>query len=122
MRKTSPMLIGLSLRGLSRAVNQDAFVMNVNMASRRKRKSVNLNQTVPKEYLVPKGLYRLYKRHGEGYVKDDLAVFQHLGSTGLPIFQPCGEPDFQSIFALMDYGHTWLVMFERMATPEELGY
>ena len=83
---------------------------------------MKLEQTVPKENLVPKGLYRLYRKHGEGYVKKELAVFQHIGSTGLPIFQPCGEPDFQSIFALMDYGTDWLALFERMATPEELGY
>lgn len=83
---------------------------------------MDLKQTVPKEQLVKGGLYRLYKRRGEGYVKDDLAVFQHLGQTGMPIFQPCGEPDFQSIFGLNDYGHTWVVMFERMATSEELGY
>jgi hypothetical protein len=81
-------------------------------------------QSVPKEHLIEGGLYRLYKRRGDGYgyVKNDLAVFSHLGSTGMPIFHPPGEPDFQSNFGLKDYGHTWIVIYERNATPEELGY
>lgn len=81
-----------------------------------------MNHTVPKEQLIKGGLYRLYKRHGEGYVKNDLAVFSHIGSTGMPIFHPPGEPDFQSIFGLVDYGTTWIVMYEREATRDELGY
>lgn len=76
-----------------------------------------LQQTVPKEQLIKDGVYRLY-RNG---VEEDSAVFGHLGQTGMPIFHPLGEPDFQSCFGLLDYGTVWIAIFERDGTPEDLG-
>jgi len=78
-------------------------------------------QTVLKEQLIKDWVYALYKRSGEGYTKKELAVFGHLGSTGMPIFHPLGEPDFQSCFGLEDYGHSWIAIGERPATREDLG-
>jgi hypothetical protein len=85
-----------------------------------------LQQTVPKEHLVPDGVYRLYYKG----VKKEEAVFMHIGQTGLPIFHPLGEPDFQSIFALKGYGETdpetgmttWVAIFEREGSREDRGY
>jgi hypothetical protein len=87
----------------------------------RKAEEMNPN-SIPKEQLVKDAVYRLYKRKGEGYVKNDLAVFCHIGSTGLPIFHPLGEPSFQDVFALVDYGHTWIAIYEREGTTEDKGY
>ena len=99
----------------------DAYVVNANMANQKRKSSPkpNLQQTVPKEQLVKDGVYRLYKN---GVKQRDLAVFMHLGSTGMPIFHPLGEPDFQSCFGLMGYGINWIVIFEHDGTPEDLGY
>ncbi len=63
--------------------------------------------------LVPGSVYNL-----DG---DELIVFQHVGQTGMPIFQPLGEPDFQSCFGLTDLTkHT--LEFVRKATDKDFGY
>jgi hypothetical protein len=51
----------------------------------------------------------------------ELAVFKHLGQTGMPIFQPLGEPSFQDCFGLKDLSKHALV-FIRKATSSDLGY
>ena len=79
----------------------------------------SLQQTVPKEHLVPDGVYRLYHN---GWKWGQLVVFTHIGQTGMPIFHPLGEPDFQSIFGLKNYGEEWVAIFEREGTKEDLGY
>jgi hypothetical protein len=86
-----------------------------------------LQQTVPKESLVPGGVYRLYHK---GKKEAELAVFSRIGGTGCPIFHPLGEPDMQSSFALQDYGMIdtdtglvyWVAIFERDGTTEDKGY
>ena len=83
-----------------------------------KPKKQPLQQTVPKERLVKNGVYRLYH---DGMKEKDLAVFLHLGKTGMPIFHPPGEPDFQSWFGLTGYGIHWIAIFERDGSKEDLG-
>lgn len=85
---------------------------------------MSLQQTIPKEHLVKNGVYHLYQRKNtdEGYVKEpELAVFIHLGTTGLPIFHPLGEPSFQDVFALKNYDTHWVAIFERDGNREDLG-
>ena len=85
---------------------------------------MKLQQTVPKKYLVPDGVYQLYSRKtkDEGYTKKDLAVFCHIGQTGMPIFHPLGEPSFQDVFGLKDYENLWVAIFVRDGTKEDKGY
>lgn len=73
---------------------------------------MNLNQTTPKEQLIPGCIYRLYhkgKRHAN-------AVFSHIGSTGMPIFHPIGESSFQDIFGLENYDTNWVVIYDMSQT------
>jgi hypothetical protein len=77
---------------------------------------MDLKQTIDKEQLVKDGVYRLYHKG----VKKELAVFCHIGQTGMPIFHPLGEPSFQDIFGLS--GKDWVFIFERMGNKEDLGY
>ena len=79
-------------------------------------------QAIPPNQLVKDWVYVLYKRNGDGWTKRELAVFMHVGQTGMPIFHPLGEPDFQSCFGLNDYGEAWLAIGERPGTKEDLGY
>ena len=79
---------------------------------------MKLQQTVPKEQLIKNGVYRLYMRG----TKMDLAVFCHLGTTGMPIFHPLGEPSFQDVFGLKNYETDWVAIYERDGTSEDLGY
>jgi hypothetical protein len=85
----------------------------------------SLGHTVPKDQLITDAVYRIY-HNGR---KDDLAVFCHVGQTGMPIFHPLGEPSFQDVFGLEGYGTTngegvpkWVAIFERFGTPEDKGY
>lgn len=112
--------IGQFLRGSFQVEPQDVCARNANTIN--PKRNVNQNQTVPTTNLTKDWVYRLYKRQGEGFVKKELAVFMHVGSTGMPIFHPLGEPDFQSCFGLNDYGFTWIAIGERPGTKEDLGY
>lgn len=82
------------------------------------------NVITPKELLKKDGVYNLYHRKApdEGWRKKELAVFCHLGTTGMPIFHPLGEPSFQDIFGLENYETHWLVIFERMGDKNDLGH
>ncbi len=84
--------------------------------------SMSQTQTIPIANLIKDWVYCLYKGQGDGYVKKDPAVFMHIGSTGMPIFHPLGEPDFHSCFGLVDYGFTWIAIGDRPGTKEDLGY
>lgn len=75
---------------------------------------MNISRPIPKEQLVKGGVYRLYHK-GHRHAN---AVFSHLGSTGMPIFHPPGEPSFQDIFGLENYEKNWIVIFEGMDTSE----
>jgi hypothetical protein len=79
---------------------------------------MKLNQTINKHQLIKNGVYRLYHKG----VKRQLAVFCHLGQTGMPIFHPLGEPSFQDVFALRNYEDNWVAIFERDGTRDDLGY
>jgi len=83
-----------------------------------------LQQTIPKEHLIKDGVYRLYYRKSmdEGYQKKELAVFCHLGATGMPIFHPLGEPSFQDVFGMKNYETHWVAIFDRMGDTNDLGY
>lgn len=83
-----------------------------------------VTKTIPKEHLVKDSVYRLYHREtpSHGYIKKELAVFCHIGQTGMPIFHPLGEPSFQDVFGLEDYENKWLVIFEREGTQDDVGY
>jgi len=83
-----------------------------------------VTKTIPKEHLVKDSVYRLYHRKSpdEGWTKKELAVFCHIGSTGMPIFHPPGEPSFQDVFGLENYDTHWLVIFEREGTQDDVGY
>jgi len=78
---------------------------------------MSVQTTVPKEQLVKGGVYKLYyKGKPMGF-----GVFRHVGQTGMPIFHPPGEPSFQDVFGLDKYEESWVVIFERDGTPEDLG-
>jgi len=107
-------------------VIHDASVIIVNMGNQRKKhqNKLILEQTVPKKELRKDGVYQLYSRKtlNEGFQKKELAVFSHIGSTGMPVFHPLGEPSFQDVFCLEDYEAYWVAIFEREGNPEDLGY
>lgn len=92
--------------------------------AKEKMKNDLLGKTVAMDALKENGVYRLYYSPSAdtGYYKRELAVFCHIGQTGLPIFHPLGEPSFQDVFALEGYGEKWLAIFERDGTEEDLGY
>jgi len=95
-----------------------AYATSVNMANRGKKvNSMALQQTIPKEQLRRDAVYQLYYMGR----KKELAVFCHLGSTGMPIFHPLGEPSFQDVFGLENYETHWVAIFEREGTPEDTG-
>jgi hypothetical protein len=68
--------------------------------------------------LISECVYQIY-RDGN---KDELAVFCHIGSTGLPIFHKLGEPSFQDVFALKQFGKTWTAEYVRHGDKDDLGY
>jgi len=83
-----------------------------------------LTKTIAKNLLIKNGVYSLYHRNApdEGWIKEKQAVFCHIGTTGMPIFHPLGEPSFQDIFGLQNYDTHWLAIFERMGNKNDLGY
>jgi hypothetical protein len=95
------------------------FATSANTESqRRKVSSMPLQKTIPKDKLRKKCVYQLYYMGR----RKELAVFCHIGSEGMPIFHPLGEPSFQDVFGLDNYETHWIAEFERDGTPEDLGY
>ena len=94
------------------------------MGGNSKRFYMDLKQTVDKEELVKDGVYQLYYRRSseEGFTKKEMAVFRHIGQTGMPIFHPLGEPSFQDIFGLENYETNWVAIFIRDGDKDDLGY
>lgn len=81
-------------------------------------------QGCPKDQLQKDAVYQLYyrKNSDEGWVKKEEAVFTHLGPTDMPIFHPLGEPSFQDVFGLGNYGTKWIAIYVREGTKEDKGY
>ena len=94
------------------------------MGGNSKRLYMDLKQTVNKEQLVKDGVYQLYHKRSneEGFTKKEMAVFRHIGQTGMPIFHPLGEPSFQDIFGLENYETNWVAIFIRDGDKNDLGY